>query len=44
MIPPTGRSFDIRAVDLYEFAIASPADWVIVYDLADFSQQIGLFG
>jgi len=41
-IPPTGRPFDIRGVDLYGFREGLVSNWTIVYDLADFSQQIGL--
>jgi steroid delta-isomerase-like uncharacterized protein len=42
VIPPTGRRFDIRGVDLYEFREGLVSSWTIVYDLVDFSQQIGL--
>jgi steroid delta-isomerase-like uncharacterized protein len=43
-IPPTGRRFDIRGVDFYEFRDGLVCNWTIVYDLVDFSQQIALFG
>jgi steroid delta-isomerase-like uncharacterized protein len=41
-ISPTGRRFDVQGVDLYEFRDGLVSDWTIVYDLLDFSQQIGL--
>jgi steroid delta-isomerase-like uncharacterized protein len=41
-IPPTGRRFDVGAVDLYEFRDGLISDWTLVYDLVDFGQQIGL--
>lgn len=41
-IPPTGKSFDIHGVDLYEFREGLLSEWTIVYDLMGFSQQIGL--
>jgi steroid delta-isomerase-like uncharacterized protein len=41
-IAPTGRPFDIRGVDLYDLRGGLVSNWTIVYDLADFAQQIGL--
>jgi steroid delta-isomerase-like uncharacterized protein len=41
-ISPTGRRFDIRGVDFYEFRDGLVCDWIIVYDLLGFSIQIGL--
>ncbi len=41
-IEPTGRSFDTKAVDLYELRDGRVSDWTLVYDLASFAQQIGL--
>jgi steroid delta-isomerase-like uncharacterized protein len=41
-IPPTGESFDIKGVDVYEFRDGLLSSWTIVYDLMGLSQQIGL--
>jgi predicted ester cyclase len=43
-IDPTGRHFDISALELYEFREGLVSRWVIAYDLFDLSQQIGVFG
>ncbi len=39
---PTGRSIDIDGIDLYEFRDGLISHQKLVYDLYDFSQQIGL--
>lgn len=39
---PTGRGIDIEGVDLYEFRDGLLARWTIVYDLFEFSRQLGL--
>ncbi|HEX2084404.1 MAG TPA: nuclear transport factor 2 family protein [Solirubrobacteraceae bacterium] len=39
-LPPTGRRFDIRAVDVYELRDGKVADWTLVYDLLEFGRQI----
>ncbi len=44
LIAPTGCSFDLRGIDLYEFRDGLIGDWRIIYDLTDFSRQIGLLG
>jgi hypothetical protein len=41
---PTGRSFDLEGVDLYEFRDGLLSNYSIVYDLLGFSAQIGLLG
>jgi steroid delta-isomerase-like uncharacterized protein len=43
-IPPTGRPFDVHAVDLYELRDGRVAEWALVYDLATLARQIGLGG
>jgi steroid delta-isomerase-like uncharacterized protein len=42
-IAPTGNSFDIEGVDLYELHDGVLANYCIHYDLLGFSQQLGLF-
>jgi len=39
---PTGRRVDIEGVDLYEFRDGLISHWKIIYDLYDFTQQVGL--
>jgi steroid delta-isomerase-like uncharacterized protein len=41
-ISPTGQRFDIHGVDFYGFRDGLVSEWTIVYDLLDFSRQIGL--
>jgi hypothetical protein len=43
MIAPTGNSFDIEGIDLYELRDGALANYTIHYDLLEFSQQLGLF-
>jgi hypothetical protein len=43
MIAPTGNSFDIEGIDLYEIHDGVLANYAIHYDLLGFSQQLGLF-
>jgi ketosteroid isomerase-like protein len=40
---PTGRSIDLNGIDLYEFRDGLISSHTLIYDLYDFSQQIGLF-
>jgi SnoaL-like polyketide cyclase len=39
---PTGRPIDINGIDLYEFRDGLISHQKLIYDLYDFSQQIGL--
>lgn len=39
---PTGRPIDIEGIDLYEFRDGLISRQTLIYDLYDFSQQIGL--
>lgn len=39
---PTGRAIDILGIDLYEFRDGLISSHTLLYDLYDFSQQIGL--
>ena len=39
---PTGRRLNLEAVDLYELRDGRLAHWKLLYDLFDFSQQLGL--
>jgi hypothetical protein len=39
---PTGRALDIDGIDLYEFRDGLISRQTLIYDLYDFSQQIGL--
>ena len=41
-LAPTGRRVDIEGVDLYEFRDGLISHWKIIYDLYDFTQQVGL--
>jgi len=41
---PTGKAFDVQGVDLYQFRHGLLCDYKIVYDLLDFSAQVGIFG
>jgi SnoaL-like polyketide cyclase len=41
---PTGKTFDLEGVDLYEFRDGLLTNYSIVYDLLGFSAQIGLMG
>jgi predicted ester cyclase len=41
-VPPTGRRFDIGAVELYEFQDGLVSHWTIAYDLLAMSAQLGL--
>jgi hypothetical protein len=41
---PTGKTFDLEGVDLYQFRDGLLADYSIVYDLLGFSAQVGLMG
>jgi steroid delta-isomerase-like uncharacterized protein len=41
---PTGKTFDLEGVDLYQFRDGLLADYSIVYDLLGFSAQVGLLG
>ena len=41
---PNGKAFDLQGVDLYRFRDGLLCDYSIVYDLLDFSVQVGLFG
>lgn len=42
--PPNGKAFDIEGVDLYRFHDGLLCDHRIVYDLLQFSAQMGLLG
>lgn len=42
--PPNGKAFDIEGVDLYRFRDGLLCDYRIVYDLLQFSAQVGLLG
>jgi hypothetical protein len=42
--PPNGKAFDIEGVDLYQFRDGLLCDYKIVYDLLQFSAQVGLLG
>jgi hypothetical protein len=42
-IAPTGNSFDIEGIDLYELHDGVLANYCIHYDLLGLSQQLGLF-
>jgi SnoaL-like polyketide cyclase len=42
-IAPTGNSFDIEGIDLYELHDGVLASYTIHYDLLGLSQQLGLF-
>jgi hypothetical protein len=41
---PTGKTFDLKGVDLYRFRDGLLCDYSIVYDLLGFSAQVGLLG
>ncbi len=41
-LAPTGRAIDIDGIDLYEFRDGLISHHTLIYDLYDFSQQIGL--
>ena len=43
MIPPTGNTFELEGVDLYDLHDGQVRNYSIVYDLLEFSQQLGLF-
>jgi steroid delta-isomerase-like uncharacterized protein len=42
--PSNGKAFDIEGVDLYQFRDGLLCDYEIVYDLLQFSAQVGLLG
>ena len=41
-LAPTGRAIDIEGIDLYEFRDGLISRHTLLYDVYDFSQQIGL--
>lgn len=41
---PTGKTFDVQGVNLYQFRDGLLCDYSIVYDLLGFLAQVGLFG
>jgi steroid delta-isomerase-like uncharacterized protein len=41
---PTGKTFDLEGVDIYQFRDGLLANYSIVYDLLGFSAQVGLMG
>jgi hypothetical protein len=42
LTPPTGKPFNLEGVDLYQFRDGLLCDYTIVYDLLQFSAQVGL--